>query len=1063
MFQDFFIARPIFASVCSMLIVLVGLISIPSLPISQYPNITPPQVQVLCTYVGASAQTVESGVTTILEQGINGVEGMKYMTSTSGNDGQSKIIVTFDLNRNIDNAAVDVQNRVSSLLGRLPNEVKNTGVSVTKVSNSIVLGIGLSSDRNDSLYVSNYADIFVKDALKRVKGVGDVTIFGERKYAMRLWLDPARLAARKVTAADIVQVLTEQNVQVPAGQIGQPPYPTGQSFQLSVRVHGRLKDPKEFGDLIIKSGDNGTLIHLRDVGRVELGAEDYGTFLRYNGVDAVGIGVFQLPNANALDVARGCEAELKRLSKRFPPGLRYYVAFDTTTAVDQSIHEVLITLAQAIALVILVIFVFLQDWRTTLIPAITIPVSLIGTFAFMKLVGFSINTLTLFGITLATGLVVDDAIVVIENIARIMKTRNLQARTAASEGMSEVTSAVLATSIVLGAVFIPVAFFPGTTGQLYRQFALTIAISVGISAFNALTLTPALSALLLKQEVHRGGLFGLFNRFIDGLRNAYGKFLGGFIAIRYFVLVAFIGLLGFTFYLYKTIPSAFIPNEDMGYFMTVVQAPEGVSLEYTSKVITKIEKQLLQFPEIVGVFAVGGFGFTGNGANNGVVFATLKPFDQRKGYEHSMDGVINRVRGPLMSIPEAACIPFNPPAINGLGNFGGYQFEVLDTTGGDISTLANATKQMCAQANQTPGLAGVFSSFKANDPQLIVDVNREKAKILNIPISDIFTTLQVFIGSLYVNDFDFLNRAYRVYLQADQQFRANPKDLNQLYVRSGAGSLVPLHNLINISKSTAPQTISHYNLFRSTEIDGSAAPGFSSGQAIQAMETLADKTLPQGVSYEWTGISMEELQSGGQTIIIFALGIVFVFLVLSAQYESFVDPFIIMLAVPLAMLGALSLVKFRGLQNDVFCQIGLLMLIGLSSKNGILIVEFSNTLRKRGRSIIDAVKEAAKLRLRPILMTSFAFIFGIAPLVLAEGAGANARHSLGTAVLGGMLLSSSFDLLVVPVLYVLVNSLRAYFSDPKDREKGQRTKRQIETKSKDPETLEGTAPISFVD
>jgi hydrophobic/amphiphilic exporter-1 (mainly G- bacteria), HAE1 family len=1055
MFADFFIKRPIFASVCSILIVLLGAIAIPSLPVAEYPSITPPQVSVQSTYVGASAQTVESSVTTVLEQAINGVEGMRYMTSTSGNDGASKIAVTFDLARNIDNAAVDVQNRISSNLGRLPNEVKNTGVTVNKVSNSIVLGIGLSSDRNDSLFVSNYADLFIKDALKRVKGVGDVVVFGQRKYAMRLWLDPARLAQRKITAADVVASLNEQNVQVPAGQIGQPPYTEGQSLQTSVRVHGRLRDPKEFGELIVKTGADGTTVRMKDVGRIELGAEDYGSFLRFNGTEAIGLGVYQLPNANALDVARDCRAEMVRLSKRFPPGLRYVVAFDTTLSVHQSIHEVLITLTQAILLVVIVIFLFLQDWRSTLIPAITIPVSLIGTFAFMKVLGFSINTLTLFGITLATGLVVDDAIVVIENIARLIKTHGYSARIAASQGMAEVTGAVVATSLVLGAVFVPVALFPGTTGQLYRQFALTIAISVGLSAFNSLTLTPALSALLLQPEKERKpAFFRLFNWGMDRLTAGYTFAIRSLVSVRYLVLAIYIGLICLTVWIYKTVPSAFIPNEDQGYFIITVQGPAGVSLGYTETVMSNAEKLLLRNSDVIGVFSVGGFGFTGNGANNGVIFVTLAPYSQRKGSEHSLDAIINRVRAPLMAITDATLIPFNPPAINGLGNFGGFQFEVLDTSGGEISLLERGTREMCTQANQTPGLAGVFSSFKANDPQIIVDVDRARAKLLGIPLSDVFSTLQVFVGSLYVNDFDFLNRAYRVYLQADKQFRSNPKDINRLYVRSGSGSLVPLHNIIKISHETSPQTISHYNLFRSTEIDGSAAPGTSSGQAIGAMESLAEKHLPQGLSYEWTGISLEQVESSSQTFLIFGLGVIFVFLVLAAQYESFIDPFIILFAVPLAVLGALAAQRMRGLDNDVFCQIGLVMLIGLASKNAILIVEFANHLQRDGRTAVNAVVEAARLRLRPILMTSLAFMFGIAPLVVAEGAGANSRHSLGTAVLGGMVFATSLSLLIVPVLYVLVNS----WSNFSGSSKAQDTNLQGSERAKPTQLVDDTLP-----
>lgn len=1029
MFVEFFIRRPIFSAVCSLIIILVGAISIPTLPLAQYPDITPPQVSVSSTYVGANAQTVESAVTTVLEQQINGVQGMKYISSTSGNDGTSTITTTFDLERSLDNAAVDVQNRVSSALGRLPNEVKATGVTVNKVSNSIVLGIGMGSDRYDAVFISNYADLHIKDALKRVKGVGDVRIFGERKYSMRLWLDPTRLAHRKITAGDVVDALTEQNVQVPAGQIGQPPYPSGQGFQMSVRVLGRLKDPHEFGQLIIKKGDDGSLIKLEDVGRTELGAEDYGSFLRFNGIEAVGLGVYQLPDANALEVAKNCRAELDKLSKKFPPGLKAEVAFDTTIPVQQSIHELIWTLAQAILLVVIVIFLFLQDWRSTIIPALTIPVSLVGTFAFMKVLGFSINTLTLFGITLATGLVVDDAIVVIENIARLMKTRKLSAGQAAIEGMSEVTGAVIATTLVLAAVFIPVAFFPGTTGQLYKQFALTIAISVGISAFNALTLTPALSALLLKQEVRHGGVLAMFNQLIDGLRSFYASTLNVCLKARYLVLIAFCLLMTLAIWLYKTTPTAFVPDEDQGYFITVIQGPEGVSLDYTDKVMRKIEKILRGFPEVGNVFCVGGFGFSGNSPNNGIIFTTLQHWSQRKGEASSLSGLINRLRGPLGAITEATVMPFNPPAINGLGNFGGFQFELLDTAGGEIASLNQSMRDICGRAYANPALAGVFSTFKANDPQLLVDVDRQKVKMLGMSVRDVFTTLQVLIGSLYVNDFDFLNRSYRVYLQADKQFRASPKDLSRLYVRSGTGALVPLHNLINVSTITGPQIISHYNLFRSTEIVGTHAPGFSSGQAIAAMEKIAGEALPLSMNYEWSGISLEEITSAGQTLLIFGLGIIFVFLVLAAQYESFVDPFIIILAVPLAILGALIAQRMRGLENDVFCQIGLLMLIGLASKNSILIVEFANQLVKRqNMPPLQAVVEAATLRLRPILMTSLAFIFGIFPLVIAEGAGAASRHSLGTAVFGGMIIATTLNLFIVPVLYIIIDSMRSRFT-----------------------------------
>ena len=1028
MFVNFFITRPIFASVCSLIIVIAGLVSIPNLPVAQYPEIVPPQVKVTSSYVGASASAVESSVTNILEQQINGVKGMKYITSTSGNDGTSTINVTFDLERDVDAAAVDVQNRVGAVLGRLPDEVKRTGVVVDKVSTTIIFASALSSTQHDALYLSNYADLYFKDALKRVRGVGEVTIFGERKYSMRIWLDPTKLTNRKITTSDVTQALAEQNVQVASGSIGKAPYPVGQAFEINTRVLGRLKTPEEFANIVIKAGPHGSVVKLKDVARVELGAENYGTFLRYRGLNAVGIAIYQLPGANALDVARDAKAEMTRLTKNLPSGMKCEVAFDTTRAVDESIQEVIKTLAAAIALVIGVIFIFLQSWRTTLIPAITIPVSLIGTFAVMKVMGFSINTLTLFGITLATGLVVDDAIVVIENISRLMEERKLPAIEAAREGMKEVTGAVIATSLVLAAVFVPVAFFPGTTGQLYRQFALTLAISVGISAFNALTLTPALSALLLKHDgPSRNWIFRGINWFLERVRIVFDKTLGFLLKFKAVVVVAFIASLAFTAFLYTKIPTGFLPDEDVGYFMIIVQGPDGVSLDYTSKVVAKVEKIVTPVPEIQGVFAVGGFSFSGTNSSNAIVFCTLKPWDERRRPDQSASGIINKLRGPLMSLDEAFCIPFNPPPIQGLGNFGGFAFELENTQRAVIEEFSAASDLFLAEARKSPLLTGINSTFRMNAPQLVIDVDRDKAESLGVKVGDIFNTLQVFIGSLYVNDFDFLDRSYRTYVQADAQFRSNPKDINQLYVRSQTGVMIPLNSLVTVKNTTSPPTISHYNLFKSIEVNGSPVPGVSSGQAISEMEAIAKRVLPRDMSYEWTGISLEEIQSGSLALLIFALGLLFVFLVLAAQYESLMDPLVILFAVPLAVLGALGAQSLRGLQNDVFCQIGLVMLIGLASKNSILIVEFANQLHARGLSHQKAIVDAALTRLRPILMTSLAFIFGILPMALAEGAGANSRHSLGTTVLGGMVLSTILSLYVVPVLYLVFNSVKGFF------------------------------------
>jgi HAE1 family hydrophobic/amphiphilic exporter-1 len=1030
---NFFIRRPVFATVCSLLIVLAGAISIPTLPIAQYPNLVPPTVTVSAFYTGANSQAVETSVTTLLEQAINGTEGMRYMSSNSGNDGSSSINVVFDLERNLDIAAVDVQNRASTALARLPVEVQTTGVGINKNSGSFVCAFGFYSEGNkyDDLFISNYLDIYVRDALKRVKGVGNVIIFGERKYSMRLWLDPVKLAARKLTAPDVVNALREQNVQVAAGAVGQPPAPSGQGFEISVRAVGRLSDPREFERIVVKRSTDGTLVQLRDVGRAELGAENYSGQLRYNGVNAMGLGVLQLSNANALDVDRDVRAEVERLSKRFPPGLKYVLAFDTTRAVGESIREVLKTLLEAIVIVIVVIFLFLQSWRSTVIAAVTIPVSLIGTFIFAKLFGFSINTLTLFGITLATGLVVDDAIVVIENVERHLEEGVAEAHEATRIGMKEVTGAVVATSLVLIAVFVPVSLFPGSTGRLYQQFALTIAFSIAISAFNALTLSPALAALLLRQrEGHINPFFAGINRLIRSGTAAYVAALHSLTRRKLAVIAVFLIGLGATLLVYKKVPSSFIPQEDNGYFFVLVQAPPGTSLEYTTKVMDRASAFISKNPDVEGNFSVPGFSFTGSAPNQGIIFASLKELSQRKGKEHTAEGVVNSLRPQLMSISDAFVIPFLPPAIFGLGTFGGFAFELQQTGGGTPEELENVLHQFEAKASQRKELTGVFSTFTARDPQYVVTIDREKAKSLNVPFSQITSALQIYMGSVYVNDFEFNSRSYRVMVQADEQFRAQPRNLRQFYVRSDDGRMVPLDNLVTVKEGTAASNIAHYNMFRSTEIDGSAAPGYSSGQAIQTMEQVAQEALPVGYRYEWTGISLEEIQSGAQSLFLFALGLLVVYLTLSAQYESFVLPFIILLAVPMAMLGALGAIMAASplylwgfghtLQNNVYCQIGLVMLIGLASKNSILIVEFAEQLQRRGLGLVESAIQAARLRLRPILMTSIAFITGVLPLVLATGAGAVGRHSVGVTVFGGMIVSTFLNLFIIPILYIVV-------------------------------------------
>ncbi|BAZ38256.1 transporter [Calothrix sp. NIES-4101] len=1036
MFVDFFIKRPIFATVCGIMILMVGLISIPTLPIARFPDITPTQISVTANYSGASAEVVESGVTNILERQINGVEGLKYLTSSSSNDGSTNITATFDSSRNKDIAAVDVQNRVSVAQPQLPDVVQRTGVRVSKQSNSILLAIGLYAENKeyDNTFLSNYADLYLADALKRVKGVSDVRIFGERRYAMRLWLDPNRLASRGLTTDDVTNALTEQNLQVGAGRIGQEPAPKGQKYQLDVRASSRLTNTAEFEEIVLKSEGNGTLVKLKDVGRAELGAENYNTFLRFRGNDAVGLGIYQIPGSNALDVAKGVKAAMVELAPSFPPGLKYQVAFDTTLFVEESLAEVFKTLMEAVVLVVIVIFVFLQDWRTTLIPAITIPLSLIGTFIFVKAFDFSINSLTLFGLTLASGMVVDDAIVVVEQISRFIQDKGMSPRQAASESMAELFGAVIATSLVLMAVFVPVAFFPGTTGALYRQFALTIAFAIAISTFLALTLTPALCGQLLRQGQHSprwiSWLFDLINRFLDWVTTSYARSLNFLTRIKGIIIGLFIVSLGMTAWLYMSVPTAFLPDEDEGYFLTIIQGPQGVSLQYTSEVMDKVEQEILQVPEVLGTFAVGGFGFSGSTANSGIIFTTLKPWDERQKPNQSVQAILGNLRGKLMTISEARVFPVNPPPIQGLGNFGGFVFQLQDRRGNSgLENLVQAMGQLLGRANQTPGLQAVFSTFAADTPQVLVEVDRNKAKALQVSIDDVFNTLQTALGSRYVNDFNLQQRNYRVYVQADQQFRSNPKDIGQLFVRSQKNQMIPLSNLVKITPTVGAQTINHYNLFRSIEINGAAAPGFSSGDAIKSMEQVAKAVLSPGYGYEWSGTALEEIDSGGLAPLIFGLGLVFVFLVLAAQYENYIDPIIILLSVPLAIFGALIAQSIRGFSNDVYCQIGLVMLIGLASKNAILIVEFANQLREQGLPITKAVIEASQQRLRPILMTAFSTLLGIFPLATATGAGAGSRQSLGTTVFGGMLIATFLSLFVVPILYIVIKTATDRFSN----------------------------------
>ncbi len=1044
MFVDFFINRPIFATVCALLIILAGAVCIPNLPVAMYPTLAPPQIMVTSTYVGADAQTVEQAVTIPLEEAINGVEGMRYMSSSSTSSGLSTINVTFQTGYDLDIAAVDVQNRVASVQGRLPAAVNATGITITKAATNFVFGAGFFSPdgRYSSNFISNYLSVYVVDALKRVPGVGDIRIFGERTYAMRLWLDPTRMAAHGITASDVVSALEEQNVEIPAGQLGQPPANPSQEFEIPVRVVGRLTSAAEFDNIIVKNSSNG-LVLLKDIGHAELGAEDYSSALYFSGHEAMGVGVQQLSTANSLDVDRRAKAALEQLSKSFPPGLEYAIGFDSTTAVGESIREVLITLGEAVAIVIAVIFLFLLDWRATIIPSVTIPVSLVGTFAFVKVFGFSINTLTLFGIVLATGLVVDDAIVVIENVQRHIHLEHSDPHRATSRAMGEVTGAVVATSLVLIAVFVPVSFFPGTIGILYRQFSLTIAFSIAISAFNALTLSPALSALFLRGEearprqldfLHIRMVSRAFAACIHGadatmqwISSTYAKSIHVTLRLRYLFLVLFFAGLGATVWIYGHVPSGFIPQEDQGYLMVIIQAPPGSSLAYTTSLASRAEAIIAKDPDIGGAFELLGFSFNGAAANTGMMFLNTLPASQPGASGHSAAQIVAQLQpmlGALMAATNGGLVEvLQPPAVQGTNSFGGFQFELEDRGGASLTDLDRVAHQIVSASHSVKQLSDLLTTFSANDPEVLVTIDRDKAEAMGVPLSQISATLSVFMGSEYVNDFNYNNRVYRVYVQADQPFRMSASDLHSYYVRSNSGQMIPLDSLVTAANSSAPPVITHYDLFRSVEIDGSYAPGYSSGQAITAMQNLAQREMLPGMNYEWTGLTLDEIQSAGKALLIFGLGILVVYLTLSALYESFALPFIILLAVPMAVLGALGLVSLRGYANDVYCQIGLVMLIGLAAKNSILIVEFAEQLRRKGRSISDAAIEAAELRLRPILMTSFAFILGVLPLVFATGVGSLGRRSVGTTIVGGMLLSTVLNLVFIPVLYVILSRL----------------------------------------
>jgi hydrophobe/amphiphile efflux-1 (HAE1) family protein len=1038
-FTHFFIDRPIFASVLSILIVLLGGLSLINLPIAQYPEIAPPSVQVKAVYPGANAQVLAETVATPIEQEVNGVEDMLYMSSQSSNDGVMQLTITFKQGTNLDKAQVLVQNRVSLAEPRLPEEVRRQGISVRKRSPDLSLVVNLISPdgRYDSVYLSNYALLQVRDVLARQPGVGDVFLFGGREYSMRLWLDPEKIAARNLTATEVVKAVREQNVQVAAGVLGQPPVAKGQEFQYTITTLGRLSDPEQFGDIVIKSGDEGQVTRLKDVARIELGAKDYASQLRLDGQETVGLAIFQMPGSNAIETKRAVVAAMDTLKQRFPQGLDYVLVYDTVVFVQQSIEKVVGTLFDAILLVVLVVLVFLQNWRATLIPMLAVPVSLIGTFGIMAALGLSLNTLSLFGLVLAIGIVVDDAIVVVENVERNIAL-GLHAREATRKAMDEVVGPIVATALVLVAVFVPTAFITGVTGAFYRQFALTISVSTVISAFNSLTLSPALCALMLDRAhdtAHKDwptklldGLFGWFfrgfNRAFGAFGDGYAKLTGRLIRFSALVLILYAGLNGLNFLAFDKVPTGFIPQQDQGYLIIYAQLPDAASFERSDAVTREASRIIMDLPGVAHVNAYAGFSIMSFGAqsNTATLFARLKPFDERLGHpEQSADAILGQLQQRLSGIRDAYVAVFAPPPVRGLSSVGGFKLQLQDRANLGPAELEKAVNEIIAKANQQPGMARVFTTFRAGVPQVYLDVDRIKAKSEQVPLQEVFDTLQIYLGSLYVNDLTLFGRSYQVVAQADAAYRTQPQDIGRLKTRNQDGDMVPLGSLVKLRETTGPDRMTHYNLFPAAELNGVTLPGVSSGEAISTMnKLLAD--LPAGLGYEWTELSLQQILAGNTAIIVFPLSVIFVFLALAAQYESWSLPFAIILIVPMCLLSSMAGVWLRGMDNNIFTQVGFIVLVGLASKNAILIVEFARRRQHEGSDRAAAAIEAARLRLRPILMTSFAFVMGVFPLMMSTGAGAESRRILGTAVFSGMLGVTFFGLLLTPVFYVTIRA-----------------------------------------
>ncbi|HEX5208119.1 MAG TPA: multidrug efflux RND transporter permease subunit [Steroidobacteraceae bacterium] len=1043
--SHFFIDRPIFAAVLSAFITIAGAIAMIELPISEYPEVVPPSVQVQASYPGANPKVVAETVAAPLEQAIVGVENMLYMSSTSTTDGSLTLTITFRVGTDIDRAQVLVQNRVSQVLPRLPDEVRNLGVTTTKTSPDLTMVVHLYSPdhRYDSLYLRNYAVRNVRDVLARLPGMGNAVIFGGGDYAMRIWLDPQKLAALSMTAGDVISAVRAQNIQVAAGQIGAPPAP-GSDFQLALNAMGRLQTPDQFREIVLKTGANGQVVHLGDVARVQMGAQSYGIQSYLDNQDAVAIPVFQAPGSNALQLSDEVRATMAQLSKDFPQGVSYSIVYDPTVFVRQSIEAVVHTLLEAVLLVVLVVILFLQTWRASIIPLIAVPVSIIGTFAVLLACGFSINTLSLFGLVLAIGIVVDDAIVVVENVERHIESGQ-SPREAAKSAMSEVSRPIIAITLVLCAVFVPVAFVSGLTGEFYRQFALTIAISTVISAFNSLTLSPALAAVLLKPHGAKpdvltrvmnrlfGGVFRRFNQGFERAGNAYQRAVVGTVRRTGIALAVYAGLIGLAYLGFAGVPHGFIPDQDKQYLVAIAQLPPAASLDRTEQVVKEIGDIGMHQPGVEHAVQFAGMSVNGfvPSSSAGLVFFGLKPFDQRKSKALSAGAIAAALNQKLSAIQGGMVVVFPPPPVMGLGTLGGFKLEVEDRSDLGPNALYAAVQKAVQQGYQNPALAGLFSSYQVNVPQLDVNVDRVKVMQDHVNLDDVFQTMQIYLGSLYVNDFNRFGRTYQVIAQADAPFRSNIEDISTLQTRNADGQMIPLGSFLSVNRGFGPDIVQRYNAYTAADINGGPAPGYSSGTAQAAMTKILNNALPPGMSFEWTDLSYQQLISGNTAAIVFPLCVLFVFLVLAAQYESLTLPLAIILIVPVCLLAAITGVILDHGNNNVFTQVGLIVLVGLACKNAILIVEFAKHLQEeQGEDAASAVLHAARLRLRPILMTSFAFIMGVVPLMLASGAGAEIRHALGTVVFAGMLGVTFFGLLLTPVFFVLIRRITGRSQEP---------------------------------